>query len=163
MNVSVSHDDRQDLRHDNVQHCRLCGEELRRTFVDLGMSPLCENFLKADQLDSMEPFFPLHVQVCEACFLVQLKEYVSPEHIFTEYAYFSSYSTSWVAHAKTYCEAIKERLGLGANSLAVELASNDGYLLQHFLPLGCPVLGIEPAANVARVASQKGVATRVGF
>jgi SAM-dependent methyltransferase len=163
MNVSVLSDDIRDVRHEKEQRCRLCGEGLRYTFVDLGMSPLCENFLKADQLDSMEAFFPLHVQVCEACFLVQLKEYVSPEHIFGEYAYFSSYSTSWVAHAKTYCEMIKDRLGLGTNSLAVELASNDGYLLQHFLPLGVPVLGIEPAANVAKMAIEKGVATHVDF
>ena len=105
----------------------------------------------------MEPFFPLHVLVCEKCFLVQLKEYVSPEHIFREYAYFSSYSTSWVAHAKTYCGMIVERLALNGRSLAVELASNDGYLLQHFLPLGIPVLGIEPAANVAKLAIDKGI------
>jgi SAM-dependent methyltransferase len=145
------------------QRCRLCGKRLEHTFVDLGMSPLCESFLSADQLDSMEPFFPLHVQVCSNCFLVQLREYVSPEHIFSEYAYFSSYSTSWVAHAKAYCGMIKDRLGLGAKSLVVELASNDGYLLQHFLPLGVPVLGIEPAANVAKVAVEKGIPTRVAF
>lgn len=146
-----------------AHHCRLCGEGLEHTFIDLGMSPLCENFLAADQLDAMEPYFPLHVQVCGTCFLVQLREYVSPEHIFTEYAYFSSFSTSWVAHAKSYCEMIKERLGLGADSLAVELASNDGYLLQHFLPLGVPVLGVEPAANVAKAAVEKGIPTRVAF
>ena len=121
------------------------------------MSPLCETFLKADELDAMEPYFPLHVLTCPECFLVQLKEYVSPEHIFREYAYFSSYSTSWVAHAKAYCEMIAKRLGLGGQSLAVELASNDGYLLQHFLPLGVPVLGIEPAVNVAQVAIDKGI------
>ncbi len=137
--------------------CRLCGTELTHTFVDLGMSPLCESFLKADEIDQMEPFFPLHVLTCSECFLVQLKEYVSPEHIFREYAYFSSYSTSWVAHAKAYCEMIAKRLSLGPDSLAVELASNDGYLLQHFLPLGVPVLGIEPAVNVARVAIEKGI------
>lgn len=121
------------------------------------MSPLCETFLKADELDAMESYFPLHVLTCPECFLVQLKEYVTPEHIFREYAYFSSYSTSWVAHAKAYCEMIAKRLGLGAESLAVELASNDGYLLQHFLPLGVPVLGIEPAVNVAQVAIDKGI------
>jgi SAM-dependent methyltransferase len=143
--------------------CRLCGADLRDTFVDLGMSPLCESFLPRDQLDAMEPYFPLHALVCGQCFLVQLKEYVSPEHIFREYAYFSSYSTSWVAHAKRYVEAITKRLGLGANSLAVELASNDGYLLQHFLPLGVPVLGIEPAINVAQVAIDKGIPTRTDF
>lgn len=127
------------------------------------MSPLCESFRQASDLDGMEPFFPLHVQVCERCFLVQLREYVTPEHIFREYAYFSSYSTSWVAHAKTYCAMIAKRLGLGQGSLAVELASNDGYLLQHFAPLGVPVLGIEPAVNVARVAEEKGVPTLTEF
>ncbi len=111
----------------------------------------------------MEAYFPLKVLVCETCYLVQLKEYMSPESIFTEYAYFSSFSTSWVAHAKLYCEQVAQRLGLGKDSLAVELASNDGYLLQHFPQLGVPVLGIEPAANVARVAIDKGIPTRVDF
>jgi SAM-dependent methyltransferase len=143
--------------------CRLCGEELKHDFVDLGMSPLCESFLPADKLDGLEPYFPLHTYVCDSCFLVQLKEYVSPDDIFREYAYFSSYSTSWVEHARTYCVMIKERLGLGPDSLVVELASNDGYLLQHFLPLGVPVLGIEPAENVAREAVAKGVPTRTEF
>jgi SAM-dependent methyltransferase len=146
-----------------VPACRLCRTPLRHTFVDLGMSPLCESFVPADKLDAMEPYYPLHVLVCHECFLVQLREYVSPEHIFTEYAYFSSYSTSWVAHAKAYCEMIQRRLGLGANSFVIEIASNDGYLLQHFAPLGVPVLGIEPAANVAKVAQEKGIPTRVGF
>jgi SAM-dependent methyltransferase len=143
--------------------CRLCGSGLRHTFVDLGMSPPCEAFLQADQVDQMEPYFPLHTQVCHKCFLVQLKEYVSPAAIFTEYAYFSSYSTSWVAHAKRYCEAITRRLLLNDQSLVVELASNDGYLLQHFGPLGVPVLGVEPAANVAAVATGKGIPTIVDF
>jgi SAM-dependent methyltransferase len=143
--------------------CRLCGASLSHTFVDLGMSPLCESFLAADQLDRMEPFYPLYALVCERCFLVQLQEYVSPDHIFTEYAYFSSYSTSWVEHARAYCHMIKDRLGLGADSLVVELASNDGYLLQHFLPLGVPVLGIEPAANVAEAARKRNVPTLVEF
>jgi C-methyltransferase C-terminal domain/Putative zinc binding domain/Methyltransferase domain len=137
--------------------CRLCGTGLKHTFVDLGMSPLCESFLRREELDAMEPYFPLHALVCEDCFLVQLKQYVTPEHIFREYAYFSSYSTSWVAHAKAYCEMITGRLSLGPQSLAVELASNDGYLLQHFLPLGVPVLGIEPAVNVAQIAMDKGI------
>jgi SAM-dependent methyltransferase len=143
--------------------CRLCGGGLEHTFVDLGMSPLCESYLAPGQLDAMEPYFPLHVLVCGTCFLVQLKEYVSPESIFREYAYFSSYSTTWVAHAKAYCEMIATRLGLGPGSLVVELASNDGYLLQHFLPLDVPVIGIEPAANVARVAIDNGIPTRVDF
>lgn len=144
-------------------NCRLCSEPLKTTFVDLGMSPLCESFLAADQIDAMEPYYPLHTSVCGSCFLVQLQEYVKPEHIFTEYAYFSSYSTSWVEHARRYCEMIKNRLSLGANSRVYEIASNDGYLLQHFLPLGVPVMGIEPAANVAEVARQKGVPTMVEF
>lgn len=133
------------------------------TFVDLGMSPLCESFLPADQLNRMEPFFPLHALVCDDCFLVQLQEYVSPEHIFTEYAYFSSYSTSWVAHARAYCHMIKDRLALGAASQVFEIASNDGYLLQHFVELGIPVLGIEPAANVAEAARGRNVPTLVEF
>jgi SAM-dependent methyltransferase len=133
------------------------------SFVDLGMSPLCESFLAPDQLDRMEAYYPLRVMVCGKCFLVQLKEYVSPHDIFHEYAYFSSYSTSWVAHAKRYVEMIARRLELGPQSLAVEVASNDGYLLQHFLPLGIPILGIEPAANVAEVAIAKGIDTRVAF
>ncbi|MBA2127604.1 SAM-dependent methyltransferase [Hyphomicrobium methylovorum] len=162
MNIRVAHDQAHGHAHDTTS-CRLCGSTADKTFVDLGMSPLCETFLAHDQLDRMEPYYPLRVMVCGECFLVQLKEYVSPHEIFHEYAYFSSFSTSWVAHAKRYVEMITERLGLGAQSLAVELASNDGYLLQHFAPLGVPVLGIEPAANVADVAIAKGVPTRVDF
>ncbi len=143
--------------------CRLCGSDVEHTFANLGMSPLCESYLPRHKLDSMEPYFPLHALVCGECFLVQLKEYVTPEHIFEEYAYFSSYSTTWVAHAKAYCEMIASRLNLGPESLAVELASNDGYLLQHFAPLSVPVLGIEPAANVAKVAIDKGIPTHVDF
>ena len=127
------------------------------------MSPPCENFISPDRLGNMEPYYPLHVMVCEECFLVQLPEHISPQEIFTEYAYFSSYSTSWVAHAKRYCEHAAARFGLGQDSLVVELASNDGYLLQHFQPLGVPTLGIEPAANVAQAAIAKGVPTRVDF
>ena len=152
---------------DTVAHaaggCRLCGTTLTQSFVDLGMSPLCESFRAADELDDMERYYPLHVHVCGSCFLVQLKEYVSPEAIFGEYAYFSSYSTSWIAHAKAYCAMIERRLDLGPESLVIELASNDGYLLQHFLPAGVPVLGIEPAANVAKVAIGKGIETEVAF
>lgn len=143
--------------------CRFCKAPLRHTFVDLGMSPLCESYLTADQLNQMEPFYPLHVKVCEGCYLVQLEEYVSPEHIFTEYAYFSSYSDSWLKHASSYVEMISKRLNLGAQSLAVELASNDGYLLQYFVRKGVPVLGVEPAVNVAKVAEQRGVPTLVKF
>ncbi len=127
------------------------------------MSPLCEHFLSTSELDNMEPYYPLHVLVCERCFLVQLKEYVAPESIFREYAYFSSYSTSWVEHAKKYCGAISRRYKLGASSLAVELASNDGYLLQHFISMGIPCLGIEPARNVAQAAIDKGIPTITEF
>ena len=143
--------------------CLFCGTPLRRTFVDLGMSPLCESYRSEDQLQQMEPFYPLHVYVCERCFLVQLQEFVVPEEIFTEYAYFSSYADSWVEHMRRYADTITPRLGLGKESLVVEVASNDGYLLQHFVEKGIPVLGIEPAANVAEVARQKGVPTLVKF
>jgi hypothetical protein len=143
--------------------CRFCGAALHHTFVDLGMSPPCESFLAAEQLNKMEPFYPLHVFVCEHCFLVQLEEYVSPETIFSEYAYFSSYSDSWLAHARAYTELMVRRFGLGSQSLAVELASNDGYLLQYFMDQGVGVLGVEPAANVAAVATQKGIPTLVKF
>jgi SAM-dependent methyltransferase len=144
-------------------HCRLCNAPLATTFVDLGMSPLCESFLAANEIIQMEPYYPLHVLVCDECFLVQLLEYVKPEHIFTEYAYFSSYSTFWVEHARQYCSMISNRLNLGPNSQVFEIASNDGYLLQHFLPLGIPVTGIEPAVNVAEVAGRKNIATLVEF
>jgi SAM-dependent methyltransferase len=163
MNIQAVEITREHRTASPVASCRLCGARLRHTFVDLGMSPPCESFLQADQVDQMEMYFPLHVLVCDTCFLVQLKEYMSPETIFTEYAYFSSFSTSWVAHAKAYCLDIAKRLSLGPDSLVVELASNDGYLLQHFLPLGIPVLGVEPAANVAKAAIEKGIPTRVDF
>jgi SAM-dependent methyltransferase len=143
--------------------CRFCGARLRHTFVDLGMSPLCQTHISPEQLNWMEPFYPLHAFVCEGCFLVQLEEYVSPTELFTEYAYFSSYSDSWVEHARRYAEAMIRRLGLDAQSRVVELASNDGYLLQHFVRAGIPVLGVEPAANVAQVAVQKGIPTLVRF
>ncbi len=148
---------------DSVPHCRFCGAPLQHTFVDLGMSPLCESYVAADRVNQMEPFYPLHVYVCDHCFLVQLEEYVSPEDIFTEYAYFSSYSDTWLQHAKRYTEQMIERFELTAQSEIVELASNDGYLLQYFVEQGMSVLGIEPAANVAQVAIAKGVPTRVEF
>lgn len=147
----------------SLGRCRFCNHELRHTFVDLGMSPLCESYLAAEQLNRMESFYPLHVFVCENCFLVQLEEYVSPESIFSEYAYFSSYSDSWLKHSRRYTEQMIHRFGLDNQSLVAELASNDGYLLQYFVGKGIPVLGIEPAANVARVAMQKGVQTIVEF
>ena len=143
--------------------CRHCGKGLEHTFIDLGMSPLCESFLTTAQLGEPETYYPLHVRVCDACWLVQLPEFVSPAHIFTEYAYFSSYSTSWVAHAKRYCEMMKSRLDLRPDSFVVELGSNDGYLLQHFLELGQRVLGIEPAANVAETARARGIPTQTAF
>src|SRR5689334_12174291 len=143
--------------------CRFCGAELRQTFTDLGMSPLCESFLPANQLNQMEPFYPLHVYVCEECWLVQLEAYVDPAHIFTEYAYFSSYSESWLKHAQTYTDLMIQRFGLNQESKVVEIASNDGYLLQYFVARSIPVLGIEPAANVAKVAVDKGVPTQVLF
>ena len=143
--------------------CMFCATPLRHTFVDLGMSPLCESYVPAEKLNEMEPFYPLHVYVCEKCFLVQLEEYVSPREIFTEYAYFSSYADSWVEHMRRYADAMAERLSLSKDSLVVEVGSNDGYLLQHFLRKGIPVLGIEPAANIAAVAVGKGVPTLVKF
>jgi len=145
--------------------CRLCGAGLKHTLVDLGKSPLCETFLDANQLDQMEPFFPLRVLVCESCWLVQLKEYVTPDGIFTDhYPYYSSFSTSWVAHAKKYCETIAARRALNEKSFVVELACNDGYLLQHFPALGVTnILGVEPAANVAEEAAKKGVPVSVAF
>jgi len=143
--------------------CRFCKSELRHTFVDLGMSPLCESYLSLEQLNQMEPFYPLHVFVCEECLLVQLEEFVSPDSIFTEYAYFSSYSDSWLEHCRRYTEQMLDRFRLDGGSLVVELASNDGYLLQYFVQQNIPVLGIEPAANVAKVAEEKRVPTLVRF
>jgi SAM-dependent methyltransferase len=149
-------------RPDASSGCRFCGGALH-SFVDLGMSPLCESFLTADRLDAMEPFYPLHVRVCADCLLAQLPQFVPPEEIFTEYAYFSSYSQAWLAHARDYVGMITERLRLGPASRVVELASNDGYLLQFFVQRGIPVLGIDPAANVAKAAEARGVKTLVGF
>jgi len=127
------------------------------------MSPLCESFVTPEKLSAMEPFYPLRVGLCSRCFLAQLPEFVSPEEIFNEYAYFSGYSTSFVEHARRYVEMITERLALGPDDLVVELASNDGYLLQHFVASGVPILGIDPATNVAKVAEQRGVPTLVAF
>ena len=131
--------------------------------VDLGKSPLCESFLAPEQLEAMEAFYPLHVRICTSCWLAQLPAFVPVDEIFTEYAYFSAFSDSWVEHSRRYVDAMIERLELGTDSLVVELASNDGYLLQHFLPKGVPVLGIDPAANVARAAEERGVPTLVEF
>src|SRR5580692_7174322 len=143
--------------------CHFCGAELQRTFVDLGMSPLCETYPSATDLNCGETYYPLHVYVCGKCFLVQLEEYESAENIFSDYAYFSSYSDSWLKHAETYCDKMTRQFGLGTQSFVVEVASNDGYLLQYFVRRNIPVLGIEPAANVASVAVEKGVPTLVRF
>ena len=143
--------------------CRLCGENLTNTFVDLGMSPLCESYVPEERLDEAETFYPLHVRVCGSCLLVQLPAYVPGEDIFSDYAYFSSYSDSWVEHAKRYADAMVDQLGLASGSLVTEVASNDGYLLQHFVAKGVPVLGVEPAANVAEAARSRGVRTVVEF
>ncbi|WP_026874866.1 class I SAM-dependent methyltransferase [Jiangella gansuensis] len=143
--------------------CRLCSAELTHTFVDLGMSPPCEAILEAGQLDQGETFYPLHVRVCPQCLLVQLPAYIPAEDIFSHYAYFSSYSDSWVAHARAFVDGAMSRLGLGAGSFVVEVASNDGYLLQHVVERGIRCLGIEPAANVAQAAVDKGIPTEVFF
>ena len=149
--------------HAATAPCRFCGAGLRRTFVDLGMSPLCETYPSRDDLNRGEVYYPLHVYVCDHCFLVQLEAYESAENIFSDYAYFSSYSDSWLKHAENYCEKMISRLGLTGQSFVVEVASNDGYLLQYFVRQRVPVLGIEPAANVASVAGEKGVPTLVRF
>ena len=143
--------------------CRLCGAKLTRTFVDLGMSPLCESYVLQERLDDPETFYPLHVRLCDTCLLVQLPAYVPGEDIFSDYAYFSSYSDSWVAHAKLYAETMIGQRGLTRDSLVTEVASNDGYLLQHFKAEGIPVLGVEPAANVAEAARARGIPTEVQF
>jgi SAM-dependent methyltransferase len=148
---------------DDRPRCRFCGAPLELTVVDLGMSPLCESFLNADQIRRVEPFFPLHVFACEKCYLVQLEAFVPPDEIFSDYAYFSAYSTAWVEHARQYVDMISERLRLGPEDLVIELGSNDGYLLQHFVSAGIPSLGIDPAANVARAAVERGVPTLVAF
>ena len=145
------------------QGCRFCGAALRRTFVDLGMSPLCETYPSAADLNRPEVYYPLHAYVCESCFLVQLDQYESAEKIFGDYPYFSSYSDSWLKHCETYCESMRQRFGLNEDSFVVEVASNDGYLLQYFVRNQVPVLGIEPAANVAKVAVEKGVPTLARF
>ena len=143
--------------------CRFCDSPLVDTFVDLGMSPLCEDHVKPEELKQMEPFYPLHSYVCSKCFLVQVESLVSPSEIFSDYAYFSSYSDSWLKHIKKYTEQVLNRFEITNKSLVAELASNDGYLLQYFLEKKIPVLGIEPAANVAKFAVEKGIRTEVKF
>ncbi len=146
-----------------TRHCRFCGDGLQRTFVDLGLSPLCETYPAAADFQRGEVYYPLHVFVCDRCFLVQLDEYQSAENIFSDYAYFSSFSDSWLKHSENYCSKMTNRFGLNPESFVVEVASNDGYLLQYFVRQGIPVLGIEPAANVAKVAVEKGVPSLVRF
>jgi len=143
--------------------CRLCGQELVRTFVDLGSSPPCESYRTAEQVDQPETFYPLHVRICDHCLLVQLPAYVDNHDIFSDYAYFSSYSDSWVAHAERFVSDLTRQLDLGPSSLIVEVASNDGYLLQHAVARGIPVVGVEPAANIAEVARDRGIRTEVAF
>lgn len=143
--------------------CRFCGSGLTRTFIDLGMSPPCETYPAPGELKHGERYYPLHVYVCDHCFLVQLEQYESPEDIFGDYPYFSSYSDSWLKHCEMYCRQMIGRFGLNEQSSIVEVASNDGYLLQYFVERNIPALGVEPAANVARVAIEKGVSTLVRF
>ena len=143
--------------------CRFCNHLLKQTFVDLGMSPLSNSYLKLEQINHAEKFYPLHTYVCENCFLVQLEEFETPDQIFSDYAYFSSYSDTWLSHAQNYTELMIQRFGFNSNSQIIEIASNDGYLLQYFHQKGIPVLGIEPAANVAKVAEEKGIPSLVKF
>jgi SAM-dependent methyltransferase len=143
--------------------CRGCGLPLGLVFADLGSSPLANSYREPDELDKPEAFYPLRALVCASCFLVQLDEHETPEEIFSDYAYFSSYSTTWLEHAKRFVDAVTDRLELSERSLVVEIASNDGYLLQYFVERGIPVLGVEPASNVAAAAVAKGVHTRVAF
>ena len=146
-----------------INTCRFCGSGLKRIFIDLGISPLANSYLKPEDLHQMEPHYPLCVYVCEECYLVQLPVYQTPEEIFGDYAYFSSYSDSWLKHAKAYTELMVSRFGYGPNSRVIEIASNDGYLLQYFREKSIPVLGIEPAENVARAANEAGIPTVVKF
>jgi len=146
-----------------IHTCRFCDSGLKRIFIDLGISPLANSYLKPEDLQQMEPHYPLCVYVCEDCYLVQLPVYQTPEEIFGDYAYFSSYSESWLQHAKAYTELMVSRFGYGPNSRVIEIASNDGYLLQYFKKKSIPVLGIEPAKNVANVANEAGIPTLIKF
>jgi SAM-dependent methyltransferase len=146
-----------------VTPCRFCHAPLQTVFVDLGSSPLANSYLAPHQVREVEPFYPLRALVCGSCYLVQLEDFATPDRIFSDYAYFSSYSSSWLSHCRTYAEQVIERFGLNSESRVVELASNDGYLLQYFRERQIPVLGIEPAANVAEVATARGIPTIVEF
>ena len=145
------------------KHCRFCGNELTHTFVDLGLSPISNEYVSKEGLESGQYFYPLNVKVCDKCFLVQALEYRKPDEIFTDYKYFSSFSESWLRHCKNYVDMIVDRLRLTKNSLVYEIACNDGYLLQYFLPYDITVCGIEPAANVAEIAKHKGIEVEVDF
>lgn len=146
-----------------MSDCRFCSSELKHSFVDLGMSPLANSYIASENLQKMEPFYPLHAFICDQCFLVQLKEFESPQSIFSDYAYFSSYSQSWLEHASNYVDMMVERFGFDTDSQIIEVASNDGYLLQYFKKKDIPVLGIEPAANVAKVAIEAGIPSITEF
>lgn len=143
--------------------CRFCGTRLTESFADLGVSPPSNAYLAEADLRRMEPFYPLHAYVCANCLLVQLDEFQTPDQLFGHYRYFSSFSESWLRHAERYAEAMIGRFSIGARSQVIEVASNDGYLLQFFHRRGVPVLGIEPATNVARAAEEKGITTLVRF
>ncbi|MFM2129359.1 MAG: hypothetical protein RL477_905, partial [Pseudomonadota bacterium] len=149
--------------HIGAGTCRFCATPLKRTFVDLGAMPPANYYLRTEDLRRAEPYYPLHAYVCEECYLVQLEEIQSPEQLFSEYAYFSSFSKSWLDHTRAYVNAMIERNDLNSSSSVVEIASNDGYLLQYFKKKRIPVLGIEPAANVARAAKARGIPTIVRF
>jgi SAM-dependent methyltransferase len=166
MTTAQVHYNQNQGRHRKAQtenRCRFCDSKLTRSFADLGLSPLANSYVTPDQLMAMEPFYPLHAFVCEQCYLVQLMEFEASENIFSHYAYFSSYSQSWLAHARAYTERVCSRFGLNADSQVIELASNDGYLLQYMKQAGVKVLGIEPAKNVADVAIAKGIPTVTRF
>jgi SAM-dependent methyltransferase len=143
--------------------CRFCAAPLTQTFADLGMAPPSNSFVAPGHASAMEPFYPLHAFVCDQCHLVQLEEFETPEQIFSTYLYFSSFSDSWLKHAEAYTDQMISRFGLGAGSQVVEIGSNDGYLLQYFRARGVPVLGVEPAANVAAAATVRGIPTDVSF
>ena len=143
--------------------CRVCGAQLKCTFVDLGLSPLANSYISRDKCQDGEMFYPLHAYVCDVCFLVQLEGFESPNQIFSDYAYFSGYSTSWLRHAEAYVTAMRQRFGLGVHHNVVEIGSNDGYLLQYFVQQNIPVLGVEPARNIAEYAIARGVPTEIMF
>ena len=147
----------------NTDNCRFCGNKLSQIFLDLGTTPLANSFLSKSDLNNNESFFPLQVYVCEKCYLFQLKQFKTPDEIFSNYAYFSSYSSSWLKHAENYVDMILDRFSFNENSLVVELASNDGYLLQYFNKKNIPVLGIEPAENIAKIAIENNINTTVDF